>query len=93
MDHKLEFGGMRSTTEGKMALEAFSERHGITAAPNLTVVDDEIASLIVERLEPRIAGKTVVEIGVATAFFRSTWPLWRKRSIASRPTRCGTGAS
>jgi tRNA G37 N-methylase Trm5 len=46
-----------------MALEAFAERHGIVAAPNLTVLDDEIAGLIVARLEPRIAGKTVVEIG------------------------------
>jgi precorrin-6B methylase 2 len=63
MDKKAEFGGLRSTTEGQMALEAFSERHGITAAPTLTVIDDEIASLIVERLEPRILGKTVVEIG------------------------------
>ena len=54
---------MNSTTEERAVLEAFAERHGIVAAPNLTVLDDEIASLIIERLEPRIAGKTVVEIG------------------------------
>ena len=63
MDHRDRFGGMDSTTEERLALEAFSRRHGIAAAPNLTVLDDEIASLIVERLEPRIAGKTIVEIG------------------------------
>jgi hypothetical protein len=63
MDHRVEIGGMGSTTEGRMALEAFAEWHGITAAPNLTIIDDEIAGLIVERLEPRIADKTIIEIG------------------------------
>lgn len=47
----------------RAVLDAFSARHGIAAAPNLTVTDEEIANLIVERLEPRIAGKIVVEIG------------------------------
>jgi hypothetical protein len=62
MDHIDRFDAMGST-ETRTALDAFAERHGIVAAPNLTVLDDEMASLIVERLEPRIAGKTVVEIG------------------------------
>lgn len=59
MDSLNQFSG----TEGRLALDAFAERHGIAAAPNLTITDDETASLIVARLEPRIAGKTVVEIG------------------------------
>src|SRR6185437_6657644 len=63
LDFQDRFGEVGSAKEGKMAVEAFSERHGIHAAPNLTVLDDEIAALIVERLEPRISGKTVVEIG------------------------------
>jgi precorrin-6B methylase 2 len=49
--------------DGRMALDAFADRHGISAAPNLTVLDDEVAGLIVARLEPRIRGRTVVEIG------------------------------
>ena len=43
--------------------EAYSERHGINSAAVLTVLDDETAGLIAERLAPRIEGKTVVEIG------------------------------
>ncbi len=41
----------------------YSARHGIQSAAVLTVTDDETASLIAERLAPRIEGKTVVEIG------------------------------
>lgn len=41
----------------------YSERHNINAAGVLTVIDDETARSIVERIAPRIAGKTVVEIG------------------------------
>ncbi|MHC2462498.1 hypothetical protein [Bradyrhizobium embrapense] len=57
------FDATRATEEGRLALDAFAERHGIRAAANLTVVDDEVASLIVQRLEPRIRGKTIIEIG------------------------------
>ena len=63
MFHSEELGEMGSNAEGRLALEAFAKRHGIKAAPNLTVLEDEIASFIVERLEPRIADKTVIEIG------------------------------
>lgn len=38
-------------------------RHGVKAAPNLTVMDDEVAGLLAERLAPRIRGRTIVEVG------------------------------
>lgn len=43
--------------------DAYAERHGVRAAPFLTVVDDETADMIAGHLAPRITGKTVVEIG------------------------------
>ncbi len=43
--------------------EAYFERHGIDEASVLTVIDDETAAVITDYLDPRIAGKTVVEIG------------------------------
>ena len=49
--------------EDNAQLSAYSDRHGIASAPVLTVADDETANMIAERLAPRIAGKTVVEIG------------------------------
>ena len=49
--------------EGSRASEEYSQRHGINSAALLTVFDDETANLIAEHLAPRIAGKTVVEIG------------------------------
>lgn len=42
---------------------AYFARHGVDAASILTVMDDEAANLIADYLEPRIAGKTVIEIG------------------------------
>jgi hypothetical protein len=41
----------------------YCERHGIDAAPNLTVTNDERAGLVADHLYPRLKGKTVVEIG------------------------------
>lgn len=52
-----------NTFEGSDIAEAYSERHGIRSAAVLTVLDDNHARLIVERLAPRIEGKTVIEIG------------------------------
>lgn len=49
--------------EGSQAALAYSERHGINSAAVLTVLDDNHAMLIAERLRPRVEGKTVVEIG------------------------------
>lgn len=49
--------------EGSEVAAAYSERHGIASAAVLTVLDDNHAMLIAERLRPRIEGKTVVEIG------------------------------
>lgn len=49
--------------EGSGPALDYSERHGIASAAVLTVLDDETAGLIAEHLSPRIAGKTVVEIG------------------------------
>lgn len=42
---------------------AYAARHGIDAAPHLTVVDDEIAAAVAEILESRIRGKVVVDVG------------------------------
>lgn len=49
--------------EGSETSIAYSERHNIGSAAVLTVLDDNHATLIAERLRPRIEGKTVVEIG------------------------------
>lgn len=54
---------MHEAMNGSAAAEAYSERHGIASADVLTVIDDEHAHLIAESLRPRIAGKTVIEIG------------------------------
>ncbi len=49
--------------EGNDASFDYSERHGIASQAILTITSDEAAHSVVERLAPRIAGKTVVEIG------------------------------
>lgn len=49
--------------EGSETLQRYMERHGVNSAGVLTVLDDNHATLIAERLRPRIEGKTVVEIG------------------------------
>jgi hypothetical protein len=41
----------------------YAQRHGIQSASILTVCDDELAAGIARLIAPRIAGKTVVEIG------------------------------
>lgn len=51
------------TMEGSEVAQDFSARHNIASAAVLTVLDDNHATLIAERLRPRIEGKTVVEIG------------------------------
>lgn len=42
---------------------AFAARHGVHAAPVLTVCDDALAAGLAYALAPRIRGKTVIEIG------------------------------
>lgn len=54
---------VRELMQMSEAYSAFAGRHNIRSAPNLTVIESETAELICERLAPRIAGKTVVEIG------------------------------
>lgn len=49
--------------DGSDAQMIYDARHGIESASILTITNDEIASLVAHHLEPRIAGKTVVEIG------------------------------
>lgn len=49
--------------DGNTGMNAYSYRHGIESAAILTVYDDETAHAITQLLAPRIAGKTVVEIG------------------------------
>lgn len=56
-------GQVYNEMEGSEDLRRFRERHGINSAGVLTVLDDNHAILIAERLRPRIEGKTVVEIG------------------------------
>lgn len=55
--------GIYEAMEGNDLVNAYSYRHGIESAAVLTVYDDHTARAIAERLAPRIAGKTVVEIG------------------------------
>lgn len=49
--------------EGSAAAVSYSERHNVNSLACLTVTNDEQAALVVDYLTPRIAGKTVVEIG------------------------------
>lgn len=57
------FSEVYNAMEGSEASLEYSARHNINSAAVLTVIDDETASLIVERIADRIEGKTVVEIG------------------------------
>lgn len=57
------FSDVYNSMEGSDASIDYSERHNINAAAVLTVIDDETAHLIMERIADRIEGKTVVEIG------------------------------
>lgn len=52
-----------NSMEGSDAAMAYSERHNINSAAVLTVYDDATAYAVAAYLEPRIEGKTVVEIG------------------------------
>lgn len=65
--------------EGSEPAAAYSERHNISSAAVLTVFDDETAGLIAERLAPRIAGKTVVEIGGGIGLLALHMGLYAKR--------------
>lgn len=56
-------GACYNEFEGSESLRSYMERHGVNSAGVLTVLDDNHAMLIAERLRPRIQGKTVVEIG------------------------------
>lgn len=49
--------------EGSEPLARYMERHGVNSAGVLTILDDNHAMLVAERLRPRIEGKVVVEIG------------------------------
>jgi hypothetical protein len=42
---------------------SYAARHGIDAAPHLTVVDDEFAAAVATILEPRTRGKVVIDVG------------------------------
>lgn len=56
-------GDASDAMEGSEVMERYAARHGIDARTVLTLTDDEGADLLAEHLAPRIAGKTVVEIG------------------------------
>lgn len=57
------FGEIYNAFEGSETMADYSDRHNINSAAVLTVIDDETAHLIMERIADRIEGKTVVEIG------------------------------
>ena len=52
-----------TNSEETASYERFAESHNIRALPYLTVTDFETATMIADRLAPRILGKTVIEIG------------------------------
>lgn len=56
-------GDVYNAMEGSEMSMAYSKRHGVASAAVLTVTDDETAFATAEHLAPRIAGKTVIEIG------------------------------
>ncbi|WBU27620.1 hypothetical protein OOZ54_13200 [Rhodopseudomonas palustris] len=62
MDHA-DLDRLYATLADNGSAHLYFERHGIAAAPILTVTDDENADAIAGYLRPRIEGKTVVEIG------------------------------
>ena len=62
-DNRRMLSEMNEIMRMSAAYSAFAERHNIRSETILTVVEDETAELLCERLAPRIAGKTVVEIG------------------------------
>lgn len=49
--------------ENSWLMHGYCGRHRIKSAAVLTIYDDEQAATIAQHLEPRIAGKTVIEIG------------------------------
>jgi len=57
------FEEIRQNLEATASYASFAERHNIQSAATLTVTDAEVAASIAQRLEDRIRGKTVVEIG------------------------------
>ncbi|OSI24888.1 hypothetical protein BST65_17150 [Bradyrhizobium canariense] len=54
---------IRRTLDASATYANYAERHNIRSAPMLTVTQAEVAASIADRLEDRIRGKTVVEIG------------------------------
>lgn len=55
--------GIYNTMDGSQALSDYMDRHGVASAGILTIFDDRFAASVAEHLGPRLAGKTVVEIG------------------------------
>lgn len=54
---------MRKEPNKRRSLDDYLTDHGIRSEDILTVTDDDMAAAITYHLEPRIAGKTLVEIG------------------------------
>jgi len=71
------------------AYSAFAERHNIHSAPKLTVIGDEMAELVCQHLAPRIAGRTVVEIGGGIGLLSLAMASVAKRVFCIGPTRFG----
>lgn len=57
----------------------YALRHGIESQEMLTVTDDEVANAIAESLAPRIADKTVIEIGGGIGLLALHMGFWAKR--------------
>ena len=62
-DYRSMLSEMYAIMASSKAYEDYAERHNVRSAPNLTVVENETAEFICAHLAPRIADKTVVEIG------------------------------
>lgn len=56
-------GASYEAMEGSELAAAYARRHGVCSQAVLTVFDDETAEVVARSLEPRIEGRTVVEIG------------------------------
>lgn len=68
-DHSGMVEGALAAMRESPLFDSYCGRHGIVAQPNLTVTDDDFADTVASWLEPRVAGKVVVEIGGGIGLF------------------------